>query len=78
MPARAWKKKPEGLGDVVDMVTRVTGIKTVVNMAAKIIDQPCGCPERQEKLNELFPFKPKDNGISKMAGGDESGRSNAE
>jgi len=46
-----------GLGDTVEKVIRVTGVKKAVNSLVK----DCGCAKRQEKLNELFPYKKKDN-----------------
>ena len=48
----------EGLGDLVAKVTEVTGIKAVVEAVA---GDNCGCAQRQQKLNEMFPFNtPKD------------------
>jgi len=49
----------EGLGDLVAKVTEATGIKKVVDTAFP--NGGCGCAERQQKLNEMFPFgSPKD------------------
>jgi hypothetical protein len=49
----------EGLGDLVAKVTDTTGIKKVVDAAFP--NGGCGCAERQQKLNEMFPFgTPKD------------------
>lgn len=40
-----------GLGDTVAKVTKAFGVK------------PCGrCKKRQQKLNEMFPYKDKENG----------------
>jgi hypothetical protein len=48
----------EGLGDLVAKVTQATGIKAVVEAVA---GKDCGCAERQQKLNQMFPFgTPKD------------------
>jgi hypothetical protein len=48
----------EGLGDLVAKVTEVTGIKAVVKAVA---GDDCGCAQRQQKMNEMFPFNtPKD------------------
>ena len=44
----------EGLGDLVAKVTEVTGIKAIVEAVAP--DGGCGCAQRQQKLNDLFPF----------------------
>lgn len=35
----------------------MTGIKTAVKFLA---GEDCGCDERREKLNKMFPFAPKD------------------
>ena len=48
-----------GIGDVVASVLRVTGVKAVVEGIARRRGKPCGCKKRQEKLNELVPFKEK-------------------
>lgn len=45
--------KIKGLGDIVALVTKYTGIKWVVK---KIWGEDCGCNERQEKLNKVFPI----------------------
>ena len=50
-------QKSRGLGDTVEKVTKATGIKTVVKWLA---GEDCGCDERKEKLNKMFPyFKPE-------------------
>ena len=58
------KKKPKGLGDVVEMFTEATGIKAVVEaFTPEGVD--CGCSKRKEKLNKLFPIKTKANCFTK-------------
>ena len=42
-----------GLGDVVDKITKATGIKKVV----EALTDDCGCDERKEKFNKLFTWK---------------------
>jgi hypothetical protein len=51
-----WKKSQpvEGLGDVIEKVTEATGIKKAVKWIA---GDDCGCDERKEKLNKLFPSR---------------------
>ena len=49
-------KQPEGLGDVIEQFTKATGIKKLVKWA---FGDDCGCRERQEKLNKLFPRRSK-------------------
>jgi hypothetical protein len=44
--------KSKGLGDTIDKVTTATGVKALV----KAIAPDCGCEERREKLNQLFPY----------------------
>ncbi len=48
------KKHPKGLGDTIESITKATGIKKLVKWA---FGEDCGCSERQEKLNQMFPYK---------------------
>ena len=48
--------KFKGLGDVVEAVTTVTGVKAVTEAAAKAIGKDCGCKARKERLNEAYPI----------------------
>ena len=43
----------KGLGDRIDKITTATGIKKVVKWIA---GEDCGCEQRKEKLNKLFPY----------------------
>jgi hypothetical protein len=54
---REWKAKheqaSEGLGDDIEKyITKPLGIKKAVKFLA---GEDCGCDERKEKLNKLFP-----------------------
>jgi hypothetical protein len=42
------------LGDTIAKVTKATGIEKLVKFIA---GEDCGCNERKEKLNKLFPYK---------------------
>jgi hypothetical protein len=44
------KETSKGLGDTIKKITSKMGVK-----------QCGGCKRRQQKLNRLFPYKPKDN-----------------
>ena len=46
----------KGLGDTVQKLTEATGIKTIVDKVSQGLNVPCGCQQRKEKLNELFPY----------------------
>jgi hypothetical protein len=53
---KEWKQnfeanKPKGVGDIIEDITTVTGIKAVVHAIA---GDDCGCKERKEKLNKMF------------------------
>lgn len=48
------KKKSRGLGDDIEKITEATGIKAAVKW---LVGEDCGCDERKEKLNKLFPKK---------------------
>jgi hypothetical protein len=58
---KEWKASqeaaPSGLGDVIEKITEATGIKAAVKFIA---GNDCGCDERKERLNKMFPkFKPE-------------------
>ena len=46
--------KSKGLGDTIEKFTEATGIKAAVKA---VVGEDCGCDERKEKLNKLFPYK---------------------
>ena len=58
MSRKKKKKKPQGLGDIVEQITTATGIKKVVHWIA---GEDCGCEERKEKLNKAFPLRKTPN-----------------
>ena len=45
--------KSKGLGDTIEKVTEATGIKKVVKA---VFGEDCGCDERRDKLNKIFPY----------------------
>ena len=47
----------QGLGDRIENFTKATGIKKVVETVSQGLNIPCGCQQRKEKLNKLFPGK---------------------
>tara|TARA_R100000655_G_scaffold4623_3_gene14951 strand:+ start:3006 stop:3362 length:357 start_codon:yes stop_codon:yes gene_type:complete len=47
------KKTSKGLGDSVEKVLKATGIDKI---AKKILGDDCGCEERKQKLNKMFPY----------------------
>jgi hypothetical protein len=49
-------RKAKGLGDTIEQITEVTGIKKVVEVFSKATGLDCGCDERKETLNKLFPY----------------------
>ena len=51
------KKKATGLGDTIADITRITRIKKIVDAYNKATNTDCGCAKRQQKLNEMFPYK---------------------
>jgi len=52
----AKQKQSKGLGDTVEKITTVTGIKKVVEMFSEATGLDCGCDKRKETLNKLFPY----------------------
>ena len=55
--ATAKAKQKPGVGDMVEKVTKATGIKKVVEVFSLITGFDCGCEERKEKLNAFFRRK---------------------
>lgn len=56
--------RSRGLGDTIDKVTTVTGIKPIVKAVAKAVtgsEEGCGCEERRKALNEAFPYEKEEN-----------------
>ena len=50
-------KKSRGLGDTIEKVTKITGIKTMTDIISKGLNVPCGCEGRRDALNKIFPYK---------------------
>ena len=50
--------KSRGLGDTIESFTRVTGIKSLVQMGNRAVGKKdCGCNKRKNVLNKAFPYK---------------------
>ena len=53
-----WKanqeKESKGLGDTIAKITKATGIEKMVKFIA---GEDCGCDERKEILNKMFPYR---------------------
>ena len=49
-------KELRGLGDAIEMVTKATGVKKVVDAVSKATGKPRGCDKRRDTLNRTFPF----------------------
>ena len=60
------KMKSKGLGDDIEKFTKFTGIKRAVDIVADKFNKDCGCDQRRDSLNRLFPYKKIKNGISKI------------
>jgi len=45
--------KSKGLGDTIEKITTATGIKAAVKA---VVGEDCGCDERRDKLNKIFPY----------------------
>jgi hypothetical protein len=54
-------EESKGLGDTVAKITHALGIDKVAEKVAEAVGaEDCGCKRRQEKLNELVPYKKKE------------------
>jgi hypothetical protein len=45
------------LGDRIESFTKATGIKKIVESISQGLNVPCGCQQRKETLNKMFPGK---------------------
>jgi hypothetical protein len=45
------------LGDRIESFTEATGIKNIVESISQGLNIPCGCQQRKETLNKMFPGK---------------------
>ena len=52
-------RQSRGLGDSIEKLTQATGIKKVVDTVSKVTGTTCGCGERRDTLNRLFPYQNK-------------------
>jgi hypothetical protein len=50
-------RKSKGLGDTIEQITEATGIKKVVEAISEATGIDCGCDERKDLFNKLFPYK---------------------
>ncbi len=48
------KQKSKGLGDTIQKVTKATGVEKIVK---SFFGDDCGCDERRDKLNKMFPYR---------------------
>ena len=50
--------KSKGLGDSIEKLTKLTGIKSLAQMGARAVGKKdCGCNKRKEALNKVFTYK---------------------
>lgn len=52
-------EKSKGLGDTVEKITTVTGIKKIVEKVSDAVGKDCGCSKRKDALNRMFPYQDK-------------------
>jgi hypothetical protein len=54
------KQESQGIGDTIAKITNFFGIDKVADAVAKMAGaEGCGCNERRQLLNELFPYDTK-------------------
>lgn len=60
MAKRKYTRKPkesEGLGDTIEKIAEVTGVKKIAEAFEKVTGQDCGCEKRKKYLNDKFRYK---------------------
>jgi hypothetical protein len=54
-------EESKGLGDTIAKVTNVLKLDVLAEKVAHAFgEEDCGCNRRREKLNEMFPYKKKE------------------
>ena len=54
-------EESKGLGDTIAKVTHALKLDIAAEKVAKALgEEDCGCNRRREKLNEMFPYKKKE------------------
>ena len=54
-------EESKGLGDTIAKVTHVFKLDVLAEKVAHALgEEDCGCNRRREKLNEMFPYKKKE------------------
>jgi hypothetical protein len=56
MRVRTGIKAGQGLGDTVADLTHLTGLDQLAKLYEQVTGKSCGCDERRQVLNQLFPF----------------------
>lgn len=47
-----------GLGDTIESIAKVTGVSNIVKAVTNAIGiEDCGCGNRRDSLNRMFPYK---------------------
>lgn len=50
-------EKSTGVGDTIEKITKKTGIKKVIKVVTEAVGiDNCGCDDRRDSLNRLFPY----------------------
>jgi len=52
-----YKGPPRGAGDLFEIATTVTGVKSIVKAATKATGKSCNCSARKAGMNRALPFK---------------------
>lgn len=55
---REYLRKSRGLGDTVAKLAKCIGADKVAKVYEQVTGRPCGCADRQAKLNQLVPYAP--------------------
>jgi len=56
---KAKMSKSRGLGDDIKKITSAIRLDELAKKISDLTSSDCGCDERQEKLNKMFPYKNK-------------------
>ena len=59
MKVQTGIKAGEGLGNTIEDIIHITGLDRLAHLYTQTTGNDCGCEQRKEYLNQLFPYQIK-------------------
>jgi hypothetical protein len=59
MKVRTGLMSGDGLGNTAEDIIHLTGLDRLTTLYSQITGKECGCKQRKDKLNKIFPYPTK-------------------